>query len=184
MDMKELFEEIYFEVLFDNVDYKRLAHEGNELVGVLTKYPEFEKTFEADNGKELLVQNEMTRYLLNTADVFITAHKVRTKQDKNLIFKGLKKQFERVEKKFRKTNKEYLSELDIYENADKKFMEVIKEEDKKIYCKLSDTEGDRFLLEIEIMFRVMKIVSKFLLGINKLKGFENNINDAGQQSNN
>ena len=30
----------------------------------------------------------------------------------------------------------------------------------------------------------MKIMSKFLLGINKIKGFENNINDAGQQSNN
>ncbi len=184
MVIVEIFEETYSEALFDNVDYKRLVHEGNKLVGDLTKYPEFEKVSEADNRKELLVYNEMLRYLLNITDVFIATHKIKTKQDRNLVFKGLKRQFEGIEKKFRRTNKEYLLELDNYEKADEELMKVIKREDERPYCKLSDTESDRFLLEIEIMFRVMKIMSKFLLGINKIKGFENNINDAGQQSNN
>ena len=64
------------------------------------------------------------------------------------------------------------------------FFEVATTEDKKNYIKLLDIEDERFLLEIDLMFEVMLIISKFLLGINKLKGFENNINDAGELSNN
>ena len=83
-----------------------------------------------------------------------------------------------------KTDKEHLLEMDNYVFANIEFLEVATTEDKKNYIKLLDIEDERFLLEIDLMFEVMLTVSKFLLGINKLKGFENNINEACQPTNN
>ena len=169
MDKKELFEELYSEVLFDNRDYKRLAHEGNKLVGVLTKYPEFKKVSEADNGKELLVYDEMSRYLINTIDMFVAVYKIKDKKDRKSVIKGLKDRFEKVEKKYRNTSEEYQIEREKYVNADKELMAVINGDDKKMYTALSDAESDRFLLEIDLMFEVMLKVGKFLHEIEKIK---------------
>ncbi len=169
MNKKELFEEIYSEVLSENVGYKKSVYKSDKLIQVLTKYPEFKKVSATDNGKELLVYDEMLRYLMNTIGMFIAVHKIKNKKDKKTVIKGLKDRFEKVEKKYRNTSEEYQIEREKYVNADKKLMAVINDDDKKIYTALSDAESDRFLLEIDLMFEVMLKVGEFLHGIEKIK---------------
>ena len=169
MNKKELFEEIYSEVLSENVGYKKSIYKSNKLIQVLIKYPEFEKVSEADNGKELLVYDEMLRYLMNTIGMFIAVHKIKNKKDKKTVIKGLKDRFEKVEKKYRNTSEEYRIEREKYVNADKELMAVINGDDKKMYTASSDAESDRFLLEIDLMFEVMLKVGKFLHEIEKIK---------------
>lgn len=115
MNKKELFEEIYSEVLSENVGYKKSIYKSNKLIQVLIKYPEFEKVSEADNGKELLVYDEMLRYLMNTIGMFIAVHKIKNKKDKKTVIKGLKDRFEKVEKKYRNTSEEYRIEREKYD---------------------------------------------------------------------
>ena len=169
MDKKQLFEEIYCEVSLNNIQYVKLAKEGNNLASKLEKYPEFKKVSEADNGKELLVYDEMSRYLINTIDMFVAVYKIKDKKDRKSVIKGLKDRFEKVEKKYRNTSEEYQIEREKYVNADEKLMAVINDDDEKMYTALSDAESDRFLLEIDLMFEVMLKVGKFMHRIEKLK---------------
>ena len=169
MDKKQLFEEIYCEVSLNNIQYVKLAKEGNNLASKLEKYPEFKKVSEADNGKELLVYDEMSRYLINTIDMFVAVYKIKDKKDRKSVIKGLKDRFEKVEKKYRNTSEEYRIEREKYVNADKELMAVINGDDKKMYTASSDAESDRFLLEIDLMFEVMLKVGKFLHEIEKIK---------------
>lgn len=110
MVIEEIFEEMYSEALDKNIHYKKLVHKANKLGNSLTKYPEFKQVYETDTMKELLVYKELFEYLMNTIEVFIAAHKIKTKQDKKLVFRGLKKQFRKLEEKIRKTNEKYLLE--------------------------------------------------------------------------
>lgn len=184
MDKKEFFEDMYREVLVDNDEYKNLVIKGNMLDRELEKYSGYEEVTGTYSEKEFLVFQELSNFLNSTANIFIEVHKIKNKRFRAIIIKGLKKCFDKTEMRFRKKNKEYLTELDNYVNAYVKLTDSLtKEEDKKLCTELLDAEGDRHLLERDLLFDVMLTIGRFLKETDKLKGFENNINDADKQPN-
>ena len=182
--MKELFEEFYCKALLGNIKYQKLVAEGNKLISSFEGNPKFKILYMSSSNNELLIYKEMLRHLTGTIDIFVANQKIKNKYERKLAIKSLKKQYNKIKIRFMKTDKEHLLEMDNYVFANIEFLEVATTEDKKNYIKLLDIEDERFLLEIDLMFEVMLTVSKFLLGINKLKGFENNINEACQPTNN